>query len=128
MIIQNSGNTPPAQGFVSDAVPVAAATQPKSPPVDRPQQAAQAVAATQKPAAPDAAQIQGAVDNINKAMRQSNANVEFSIDKDTRQTVIKVVESGTGQVIRQFPSEDVIAIARAIDQMQQRGLLLKQEA
>ena len=60
-------------------------------------------------------------------MKQNNSGVEFSIDKDTKQTVIKVVESQTGQVIRQFPSAEVMAISREIDRMN-RAVLLKQEA
>lgn len=128
MLIQNSSNAASAPGLASDSAPVpVAAPQTKTAPVDLPQVAAKA-AAEPKSAAPTPAQLQGAVDNINRAMRQSNANVEFSIDQDTKRTVVKVVESGTGQVIRQFPSEDILNIAHAIDQMQQRGLLLKQKA
>jgi flagellar protein FlaG len=121
MLIQNSGSATPVPGHAGDSAPVSVAAPPSKPaPAEQPQPAV-------KPA-PTAAQVQSAVDNINRAMRQSNSNVEFSIDKDTKQTVIKVVESQTGDVIRQFPSEEILAISHAIDQMQQRGLLLKQEA
>jgi flagellar protein FlaG len=92
-------------------------------------QAAVKPAPEKQAAEPTAAQLQNAVDHINEAMRQSNSNVEFTIDKDTKQTIIKVIESSTGDVIRQYPSEEVLAIARAIDRMQQQqGLLIKQEA
>jgi len=37
------------------------------------------------------------------------------------------VDTETGDVIRQFPSEDMLAISRSIDRFQQ-GLLLKQKA
>lgn len=122
MLIQNTSSAASAQGLASDSAPVpVAAPQTKAAPVEPPQ-------ATIKAAAPTQAQIQSAVDSINRAMKQSNANVEFSIDQTTKQMVIKVVESSTGDVIRQFPSEEVLAISQAIDQMQQRGLLLKQEA
>lgn len=50
----------------------------------------------------------------------------FSIDNDTGKTVVKVVDSVTDKVIRQIPSEELIAIAKALDKFQ--GLLLKQEA
>lgn len=122
MLIQNTNSAASAPGLASDSAPVpVAAPQTKTAAVELPQAAVKA-------AAPTAAQVQSAVDNINRAMRQSNANVEFSIDQDSKRTVIRVVESQTGQVIRQFPSEEVLAISHAIDQMQQRGLLLKQEA
>lgn len=134
MLIQNVSRAASAPGLTSDSAPApVAAHQTRAASADLPQAAAQLpVKATatdgQQPSAPTSAQIQNAVDNINRAMKQSNANVEFSIDKETMQTVIRVVESRTGQVIRQFPSEEVLAISHAIDQMQQRGLLLKQEA
>ncbi len=79
------------------------------------------------PATPTAAQVQSAVDSINKSMQQNNSNLEFSVDHDTQKRIVKVVETGTGQVIRQFPSEEAIAIAKAIDNMQ-HGLLLRQKA
>lgn len=76
---------------------------------------------------PSAAQLQNVVDGINKALKQSNKNLEFSVDADTKKSIVKVVDTETGDLIRQFPSEEALAISRAIDQMQQ-GLLLKQKA
>lgn len=123
MLIQNSSSAASAPRLTSDSAPVpVAAPETRSAP-------AVAVKAAAEPnvAPPTPAQLQNAVDNLNKAMRQVNAGVEFSIDKETKQTVIRVVESKTGEVIRQYPSEEVLSIARAIDNMQQ-GLLIKQKA
>lgn len=106
------------------------------PPVARTQAAAPARAepitppATPAPNAPQpvsAEELKAAVATINQAMRQSNHNLEFSVDTDTRQTVVKMVDSSTGELIRQFPSEAALAISRSIDQFQ-RGLLLTQKA
>jgi flagellar protein FlaG len=80
--------------------------------------------AEQQPTAP---QLQSVVDNINKALQQSNKNLQFSIDTDTKKSVVKLVDTETGDVIRQFPSEEAIAISKSIDQIQQ-GLLLKLKA
>lgn len=127
MLIQNTSSAASAPGFTSDSAPVAvAAPQIKAAPVELPQVTVQA-AAEKQAAQPTPSQLQTAVDSINRAMKQSSSNVEFSIDNNTKQTVIKVVESQTGEVIRQFPSEAVIAIAKQIDSVQQ-GLLIKQEA
>jgi len=127
MLIQNTSSAASASGHTSDSAPVVvAAPHTQAAPVELPQVAAKA-AADAKSAPPTPAQLQSAVDNINRAMRQNNSNVEFSIDKDTRQSVVRVVDSQSGDVIRQFPSEEVMAIAREIDHMQQ-GLLLKQKA
>ncbi len=68
-------------------------------------------------------QLKSAVIDINKAMRQSNRNLEFSVDSDTKIPMVKLVDSDTGQLIRQMPSEETLAIARSIDHFQ-HGLLL----
>ncbi|OGS90543.1 MAG: hypothetical protein A2Z95_00015 [Gallionellales bacterium GWA2_60_18] len=68
-----------------------------------------------------------AVENINKALKQSNKNLEFSVDDDTKKVLVKLVDTETGDVIREFPTEEALAITRSIDQFQ-RGLLLRQQA
>ena len=63
--------------------------------------------------------IQGAVDNLAH-------NLRFSIDEDTGKTIIKVVDTHTDEVIRQFPTEQAIEIARTLDKVQ--GLLFNDKA
>jgi len=91
--------------------------------LELPQVAARAVAEQQ----PSAEQVRTAVDNINRALKQSSKNLEFSVDESTKRQMFKLKDSETGDVIRQYPTEEMLAISRAIDQVQQ-GLLLKQEA
>jgi flagellar protein FlaG len=76
---------------------------------------------------PSDAQLKSALEKLNQAMRQNNTNLEFSIDKDSKQMLIKVVDSSTGETIRQFPSKEAIVISEAIDQFQ-TGLLIRQKA
>lgn len=76
---------------------------------------------------PSSEQLRNAVDNINIAMKQSSRNLEFSVDTTTNRPVVKMLDSETGELIRQYPSEEVLAISRSIDEFQQ-GLLLKQKA
>lgn len=127
MIIQNVSSAALAPNFAGESAPVAVA-----PPQTHAAQVEPAVSSDAAPQAtqqsPSQAQLQSAVDSINKSLKQQNSNLEFSIDSDTKKTVIKVVEATTGDVIRQFPSEEVLAISRAIDQMQQLGVLLRQQA
>lgn len=89
-----------------------------------------AVAVTQAQNTPrpvSAEELKSAVAVINQAMRQSNHSLEFSVDTDTHQTVVRMVDTSTGELIRQFPSEATLAISRSIDQFQ-KGLLLTQKA
>lgn len=76
---------------------------------------------------PSVEELKSAVSTINTGMQQANLNLQFSVDTDSNRTVVKMVDPSTGELIRQYPSKEILAISRSIDQFQQ-GLLLKQEA
>jgi len=131
MLIQNVSSTTQAQaparlaGDGGPVVVVAAANTQAQPAVAvvLPQTAVSPVAEL----SPSAAQLRSAVDSINQALKQSNKNLEFTVDAETKDPVVKLVDSETGDVIRQYPSEEALSIARSIDDFQQ-GMLIKQEA
>jgi len=118
--------SPAAAG--SNAVPVAAlpgaAHQPGS--VPSPAQAPAAHADNPKQAPPGAAAAMQAARAINEFLKSSSANVEFMVDGRSSKVIVRVVDSETGQVIRQMPSEEMLAISQALDRM--TGLLLEQKA
>lgn len=131
MLIQNTSSTaqaPQPARLSGDGGPVVAGvpkTVQAAPVValDLPQTAVKPAAEQQ----PTPAQLQGVVENLNKALRQSNKNLEFTVDTDTEKSVVKLVDSSTGDVIRQYPTEEALSIAKTIDDMQQ-GMLFKHEA
>jgi flagellar protein FlaG len=131
MLIQNlTGNSVPAPtaNYDNAGSPVSSVSVPQTGSVPaEPAQAAQPPAPGKPAAQPTNAQIQSAVDKINQAMLQTNTGVEFSIDNNSRKAVVKVVDTQTGNTIKQFPSEQMIAISKSIDQFQ-KGLLLTQKA
>jgi flagellar protein FlaG len=63
---------------------------------------------------------------VNEFIKPLNNSLQFNIDDDTGKTVVKVIDTATKEVIRQFPSEEMLSIAKAIDKMQ--GLLIHQKA
>ena len=71
--------------------------------------------------------LRGAAEELNKALRQSTRNLEFRLDEGTNRVVVKLTDTETGEVIRQIPSDEMLAISRAIGEFQQ-GLLLRQKA
>lgn len=75
---------------------------------------------------PGLEQVREAVGRINETVRSLVGQLEFSIDTDTQRTVVKVVDIRTKQVLRQFPSEEVLQIAKALDNF--TGLLLRDKA
>lgn len=71
-------------------------------------------------------EIQQAVDQIQSFTDNVAKNLKFSIDEDTGKTVVKILDSQTQEVIRQFPTEEAISIARSLDKVQ--GLLFSDKA
>lgn len=59
-----------------------------------------------------AAKLDQVVKQLNEYAQTINREVQFSIDKDSGRTLIKVVDSRTMEVIRQIPSEEVLALDR----------------
>ena len=76
---------------------------------------------------PTSAQLKEAVNELNLTLRQSNRALEFSIDEDTDRLIVRLKDGETGETIRQFPSDETLAIARYIADVQQ-GLLISQKA
>jgi len=77
-------------------------------------------------AVPDVDKVKQATEMINKTIQTLSRNLEFSVDKESKENVVKVVDTDTGDVIRQIPSEETLRIAQALDQLQ--GLIIKQKA
>lgn len=129
MIIQNVGGSPgtlPTLPAVNGGPAIAAPVT--FPPVAVANPPAPSSA---QPASP--AQLQSAVNKINKALQQSNQSLEFSVDATTKTPVVKMVDTQTGKVIQQYPSQQTLAIAESIDQylsehQLQQGTLLRQKA
>jgi flagellar protein FlaG len=63
----------------------------------------------------DAAQLHQAIDDANRQLEQESLNLQYSIDKDTKETIVKLVNTQSGEVIRQIPSQEMLAIAKQID-------------
>lgn len=59
--------------------------------------------------------LQETVNNLNGYAQNLKRNLQFSVDKELNRTVIRVVDTDTKQVIRQIPSEEMLAIARRTD-------------
>jgi len=75
---------------------------------------------------PSDEQLKDVVKAVNDFVKPFNDSLQFSIDKDTGTTVVKVIDTGTKEIIKQIPSEEMLALAKALDQL--KGLLVKQKA
>lgn len=74
----------------------------------------------------DSAALEDAVKKLNAFIAPALQSVQFAVDKDSNRTVVKVVDSETKQVLRQFPNEEALAMSKSLDKLQ--GLMVKQTA
>lgn len=75
------------------------------------------------PVSADVQKIQQAVQQVEHA---GSSVLEFSIDTETGKTVVKIIDSTTGDLVRQIPMEEMLALAKSLDRLQ--GLLLNTKA
>ena len=65
------------------------------------------------------ADIEKQVQSLHEFAQLQGWTVNFSVEKELEQVVIKVMDSDTQSVIRQIPSEELIAINKRIQALQQ---------
>lgn len=70
--------------------------------------------------------VQEIVQNLNETIKNLGRNVKFSVDEKTGHSVIQVLHSETGKLIRQIPSEEFLAISQNLEKL--KGLILSAEA
>ena len=75
------------------------------------------------------AQLEQAITVVSDFMNQPPRNVNFTKDNDSGKTVIKVFDIESQELIKQFPSEELISIAQKIQALHQEvggkvGILL----
>lgn len=66
-------------------------------------------------AAAAAQDLERTLRKLNESMAAAQRNLSFRVDKDSGRTVITVVDAATHEVIRQIPSEEVLAVSRALE-------------
>lgn len=80
----------------------------------------------QASAQPKQEAVEQAVKAVNDFVQPINNALSFSLDQESDKMVVKVIDQGTKEVIRQIPSEEMLALAKALDTM--KGLLVQQKA
>jgi flagellar protein FlaG len=81
-----------------------------------------------QPAVPveNAESVREAVAALNRAAKALNNSVQLSLDSGSGRAVVRVIDSETGQLIRQIPSEEALELRRALDRI--AGLLIHRTA
>lgn len=102
---------------VRDAAPAASPAPADHAVVDTVRQSGSAQGGANAIASSSESQIlSDAIDKLNNKVQNLNRNLEFSLDQDSGELVVKVVDAQTHTVLRQIPSEEALALAQNIDQ------------
>jgi len=67
------------------------------------------------------ASVEDALAEVSEFVQAKNQNLSFSFDDEANRSVIKVTDSNSGDVIRQIPSEEVLALSERIKNLQTDG-------
>ncbi len=57
-------------------------------------------------------QIEAIASQLQEFLSSSERNIEFRVDADTHAQVVTVRDAASGEVIRQFPNEDVLRVLK----------------
>ena len=61
-----------------------------------------------------------------ESLKPIDSRIKLSVDEDLNRVVVKVLDSDSGEVIRQLPPEDILQVQRFLKE--QSGLILEEEA
>lgn len=105
--------------------PVSAVTKPAGQVPDATKQQVGKSGASLTPKIPDPETLAKEIDFANSVAELFDKKVSFSYDDRIKQVVVKVIQNGTEEVIRQIPAEEMIALRLRLKENFQ-GIILNQ--
>jgi len=64
-----------------------------------------------------AKQLEKVAQQLQDFVGDLNRNIEFSVDKDSGRDVIKVIDKDSGDLLKQYPSEEVLTLVSKLSDM-----------
>jgi flagellar protein FlaG len=119
-VVKTTGTSGPGKSTAQgNSLPVAgqAGVRTGKSQTDKPQSAPQ----------PNAAELRELVGQANSTLQARFSDLKFTVAEGTDINVVRIEDSETGELIRQIPSEAMLAIARALDEVKQ-GMMLEEKA
>lgn len=74
----------------------------------------------------DSGEVKQAVSRLNSYVQNLRRDLQFRVDEDSNRVIVTVVDSESGEVIRQIPSDEVLAVAQNLQHA--HGLLVDERA
>lgn len=82
-----------------------------------------------KKARPSLELVKQAVDEGNTILQAVKRNLQFEVDDTTKELVVKIVDSDSGELVRQIPSEEMLAFIKRMKEMEgQQGFVIQDRA
>lgn len=116
--LQTSGNIQQGSNVPAEVVSGLASTQ-RINSLSQPNSLSKQLEATEE----QLAAIQERVIELNSYMQNLNRSLQFSIDEQSGDTIIKVIDSETDELIRQIPAEELLVLRSSLEEY--RGMLLE---
>ena len=107
-------------GMIKAVVPQVTQTSPTAS-AGPPEQDAQAKAVADHVRQQEAQQkesepLENVVSDLNNLVRELHRELQFSVDEDSGDTVIKVIDKETDEIVRQIPSEEIMELRRRLQE------------
>lgn len=78
---------------------------------------------------PSLESVKKAADKGNSLLQSVNRNLQFKVDDSTKELVVKIIDSESGDVVRQIPSEEMLAFIRRMQELEgQQGSVIQDRA
>lgn len=75
---------------------------------------------------PTEAELKQMVEKANENLKINNSDLQFEMDTEASRMIVKVIDRDTKEVLRQFPSQEMVELSKAIEKMQ--GVLVSKTA
>ena len=122
MNVSSIPSSPPGTAAIGNLLPERQTANRATAVDNLPVQSAQTTSATDSTTKPKPEELDQAITAMNEFVKPFNSALNFSVDQESKTTVVKVIDQSTKEVIRQIPSEEILALADRMDKIQ--GLLL----
>lgn len=67
--------------------------------------------------------VKKAADEGNSLLQSVKRNLQFTVDDSTKEVVVKIVDSDSGELVRQIPSEEMLAFIAKLQELNGEGHL-----
>jgi flagellar protein FlaG len=114
---------PPRSRQEASLPPVSLPAEPKKP---EPKPVSGVPASQQPGAQAQRLAVQKAAEQIDRKLAESFSDLRITIDESLNRPVVRVVDSNSGELVRQVPSEEALRIAKRLDALS--GLLIRDKA